>query len=87
MCAVKYKIVIMWFYPRQGKTNDWIPGAVFAITALLTGALALVLPETLNRPLPDTIEEIEAWPGGINQWSRCCLKKDGPSEDKNKNEG
>ena len=46
---------------KQGRTNDWIPRIVFATVALITGVLALFLPETLNRALPDTIEEIESW--------------------------
>ena len=27
----------------------------------VTGLMALLLPETLNRPLPETIQEIESW--------------------------
>ena len=40
---------------------SWAPGLVFTIASISTGLLALLLPETLNRPLPDTIEEIESW--------------------------
>jgi len=29
--------------------------------AVVTGFLTLVLPETLNRPLPETIKEVESW--------------------------
>ncbi|ELT94945.1 hypothetical protein CAPTEDRAFT_62237, partial [Capitella teleta] len=39
----------------------WAPSVAFSICALVTGVLALLLPETLNRPLPETIEEIESW--------------------------
>jgi hypothetical protein len=45
----------------QDKTHGWIPTLVFTIVALVTGVMALFLPETLNRPLPETIEEIESW--------------------------
>ena len=45
----------------QGKRIPWVPGVVFAIVSITTGMMALLLPETLNRPLPDTIEEIESW--------------------------
>ncbi len=38
-----------------------MPGVVFAVVSITTGIMALLLPETLNRPLPDTIEEIEGW--------------------------
>jgi len=34
---------------------------VFTIVTFVTGLMALLLPETLNRPLPETIEEIESW--------------------------
>ena len=40
---------------------SWAPGLVFTVASISTGVLALLLPETLNRPLPDTIEEIESW--------------------------
>jgi len=29
--------------------------------------MALLLPETLNRPLPETIEEIESWTRSANK--------------------
>ena len=45
----------------QDKTLPWIPTVVFTIVALVTGFMALILPETLNRPLPETIDEIESW--------------------------
>ena len=46
----------------QGRTTaTWIPSVVFTIVTFVTGLMALLLPETLNRPLPETIEEIESW--------------------------
>ena len=36
-----------------------MPGVVFAALAVVTGLLAMLLPETLNRPLPETIKEVE----------------------------
>jgi len=49
----------------QGKVAAWIPGVVFAAVAIVTGLLALLLPETLNRPLPETIKEVESWTRSI----------------------
>ena len=40
--------------------NPAFPIAIFGITAFVAGILALLLPETQNRKLPDTIEEGEA---------------------------
>ena len=45
----------------QGQMISWAPGLVFTIASMSTGIMALYLPETLNRPLADTIEEIENW--------------------------
>jgi len=46
----------------QGRTTvSWIPSVVFTVVTFVTGLMALLLPETLNRPLPETIEEIESW--------------------------
>ena len=40
--------------------NPTFPIVIFGITALVSGILALFLPETQNRRLPDTIDEGEA---------------------------
>ena len=40
---------------------SWLPSVVFSVVAISTGVLVLLLPETLNRPLAETIEEIETW--------------------------
>ena len=46
-----------------------VPLAIFGISAFLAGLLALFLPETMNRKIPDTIEEGAAvkcnWRDGI----------------------
>lgn len=44
----------------QGKHASWVPNVVFAALAIVTGVLALLLPETLNRPLPETIKDVES---------------------------
>jgi len=49
----------------QAKYASWVPGIVFSALALVTGVLALVLPETLNRPLPETVKEVESWTRSI----------------------
>ena len=54
---IRYVVCRGW----QGKVASWIPDTVFAALAVVTGILALLLPETLNRPLPETIREVESW--------------------------
>lgn len=44
-----------------GELQPFIPNIIFGTIALLGGSAALFLPETLNRPLPETIEDIETW--------------------------
>lgn len=46
---------------RQARQVPWLPGVLFGALSIAVGILALVLPETLNRPLPQTIEDIENW--------------------------
>ena len=41
--------------------KPFIPNVIFGSIALLGGSAALFLPETLNRPLPETIEDVENW--------------------------
>uniref|UniRef100_A0A8C7CPM6 Si:dkey-166k12.1 n=1 Tax=Oncorhynchus kisutch TaxID=8019 RepID=A0A8C7CPM6_ONCKI len=38
-----------------------LPMLIFGCTPLLGAVLALALPETANRPLPDTVEDAENW--------------------------
>ena len=45
----------------QSRTRPTISLVIFSITAVATGLLVFLLPETENRPLPETVQEIEAW--------------------------
>lgn len=38
-----------------------VPQAIFGTSAVLAAGLALALPETANRPLPDSVEDAENW--------------------------
>ncbi|KAF6334288.1 solute carrier family 22 member 8 [Rhinolophus ferrumequinum] len=44
-----------------GEMHPFIPNVIFGTTALLGGSAAFFLPETLNRPLPETIQDMENW--------------------------
>ncbi|XP_049993649.1 organic anion transporter 3 [Alexandromys fortis] len=43
------------------EVQPYIPNVIFGTTALLGGSAAFFLLETLNRPLPETIEDIQNW--------------------------
>ncbi|XP_006875125.1 PREDICTED: solute carrier family 22 member 8 [Chrysochloris asiatica] len=43
------------------EVQPFIPNVIYGVFALVGGSAALFLPETLNHPLPETIEDIENW--------------------------
>lgn len=44
-----------------GELQPFIPNVIFGTMTLLGGCAAFFLLETLNRPLPETIEDIQDW--------------------------
>jgi len=46
---------------KQSRILPWLPGVLFGGLSIGGSLLILFLPETLNRPLPQTIEDIENW--------------------------
>ena len=44
----------------QASTSAILPMLLMGALALLTGLLSLTLPETLNKPLPETLAELES---------------------------
>ena len=51
----------------QSRTRPTISLVIFSITAIVTGLIVFLLPETENRPLPETIQEIEAWSNKLSK--------------------
>lgn len=55
--------------------NPKLPSATFAVIALISGFLALFLPETLGQPMPQSIEDGENFGVGDTFFSAVCGKK------------
>uniref|UniRef100_A0A8C6X7H6 Major facilitator superfamily (MFS) profile domain-containing protein n=1 Tax=Naja naja TaxID=35670 RepID=A0A8C6X7H6_NAJNA len=49
-----------------GEHCSYLPSLIYGTAPILSGIAAVFLPETLNVPLPDTIEEVLDWGPGSN---------------------
>lgn len=49
------------YFLFQTEDYPWLAGTIFSVMALLAGGLVLLLPDTVNRPLPEVIEDVQAW--------------------------
>merc|ERR1719402_1757467 len=57
-----------------GKVSPGIPAVIFGISAVLAGLAATLLPETLNKKLPETVADVEAYKkSGKNSEPDCEL--------------
>ncbi|XP_011497366.1 PREDICTED: organic cation transporter protein [Ceratosolen solmsi marchali] len=52
--------------------NPKVPPTVFGFIALLSGFLSLYLPETVNQPMPETLEDGENFGKGDTCFTTCC---------------
>ncbi|XP_006156612.1 solute carrier family 22 member 8 [Tupaia chinensis] len=43
------------------EVKPFLPNAIYGTVTLLAASAAFFLPETLNRPLPETVEDMENW--------------------------
>ena len=74
-CCSRIGSIIAPFIGRElGRYSVVAPLLIFGITAFVAGLLTLLLPETKNKPLPDTIEEGERFIGEQRIKLRCCKK-------------
>lgn len=44
-----------------------LPSLIYGIISVVCGFLALYVPETLNRPLPNSIEDVLKWPRTLTE--------------------
>merc|ERR1711874_452584 len=44
-----------------GRLNAGIPTVIFGAASIIAGLLSLLLPETLNKKLPENVADVEAW--------------------------
>lgn len=75
-----------------GEIQPFIPNIIYGTIALLGGSAALFLPETLNKPLPETLEDMENWflrskkpkqePEAEKESQRIPLQPSGPGLDR-----
>ena len=59
MCARVGNILAPYIGREVGRTSPTISITIFGVTSVLAGLLVLLLPETRNTRLPDTMEEGE----------------------------
>ncbi|CAH1775012.1 unnamed protein product [Owenia fusiformis] len=63
------------FIIYKGKFVEWLPRCVFGTLSITAGLLTLLLPETVNRPLPETIQEVEQFDKGLIEIVLPCARK------------
>jgi hypothetical protein len=51
-----------------------LPSIIFAVIAMISGFLTLFLPETLNKPMPQSIQDGENFGKGDTFFTTCCKK-------------
>jgi hypothetical protein len=57
-------IILFYFFVfiKKGKIYPTLPALIYGIISVLCGFISLYVPETLNRPLPNSIEDVLKWP-------------------------
>ena len=61
--------------------NETLPLVIFGVMGIIAGVMALWLPETLFSPMPQTVEQAEAWEEDYKIY--CCRRRESLREDGN----
>lgn len=72
------------------KVAPSLPAIIYGSMSMLCGIVSLYVPETLNRPLPNSVDDVVKWPRSLNpeEWKtvrrlneneikllfKCCFK-------------
>ena len=43
------------------KLVPWLPPVIYGVVSIICGYTCLYVPETLNRPLPNSVEDVLKW--------------------------
>ena len=46
-------------FPQQASIKAWAPGVVFGCSGILCSLMVPLLPETRNKPLPETLQDVD----------------------------
>ncbi|KAJ7333880.1 hypothetical protein OS493_015973 [Desmophyllum pertusum] len=69
-------LVLLADLPSMSKT---LPLVIFGVVGIIAGIMALWLPETRYSPMPQTVEQAEAWPEDYTIY--CCKRPSVTRED------
>lgn len=57
-----------------------LPALIYGLISISCGVVSLYVPETLNRPLPNSIEDIVKWPRSLSKQERKLVRKQNQRE-------
>ena len=57
-----------------------LPALIYGIISISCGVVSLYVPETLNRPLPNSIDDIVKWPRSLSKQEKKVVRKQNQRE-------
>jgi hypothetical protein len=72
MAAKEMQNLFVIFY--RSSFDKRPPSVTVGAIAVVSGLFALVLPETLNQPMPQTLEDGEKFGQGDTVFNVCCVR-------------